>query len=86
MIDRIGSNGWFLIRWHVEHLLSSLFPVMEFSNRVDDAPWAKYESKNIDPQRELGPFESWAGNVRVKKYRIHPDIKRLISFRGQLVA
>lgn len=77
MLRRIGSNGWWLFKDAVEHLLSSLFPVAEFSKRMDEAPWDKYASKSIDPMRELEPFESWAGNVKVK--RVRRPVKQLIA-------
>ena len=62
MIRRISSNGWWLFKDAVEHLLSSLFPVVPFSNKMVEAPWAKYEYQKLDPQRPLEAFESWAGN------------------------
>lgn len=61
MIKRIGSNGWWLLKDIVEHLLSSLFPVVEHTNKAVPTMWAKFEDKSNDPQRPIEAFESWAG-------------------------
>lgn len=67
MIHRISSNSWWLFKDAVEHLLSSLYPVVAMSNKAVESGWAKYEYQKLDPQRPIEAFESWAGNVQRKK-------------------
>lgn len=81
MLKRIGSNGWWLIRWYVDAVLSAWFPVKEFA-KPTPCEWAKYEYQNLDPYRPLEAFGSWAGNVKPQ----HPAVRNWLVIKRRLVA
>jgi len=68
MIQRIGSNGWYLLFAVVQDVLSVLFPVREFP-KLQAVGWERYEVVNeCDPYRPLGCWDHGIVSVKQKSF------------------